>query len=249
MLRPDAAKPWIHALNPNAQVRLFCLPYAGGGTLDYRTWQENVPSSIDVCPIALPGRGHRMSEAAYSNLRLLAQDLVTELKPVFRQAPFAIFGHSMGAWIAYEIARELRRQRLDAPEHLFLSARWSPDLPTATPKLSHLPDDQFVNAVQHRYNAIPQQLLDQPTILKMFLPSMRADFALLDTYVYSEEAPLDVPITAYRGMADKVVPLAGVQGWKVHTTAAFKMRQYAGGHFFLKDSAELLCDSIAAALR
>lgn len=241
--------PWIRSTRSEARLRLLCLPHAGGGTQDYRTWQEHFPATIDVCPIVLAGRESRMSEQAATELVALADQMVTDLKPVLRQAPIALYGHSMGAWIAFELVRAMRRRRLRGPIHLFIGARRAPHLPDDRPQLYQLPDPQLVDAIQQRYAAIPQQLLNQPAILRMFLPTMRADFTLLDTYEHSEEAPLDCPITAFRGSQDSVVQATGISAWRHHTDAGFQVRPVPGGHFFLRDSPDLLCDAILGALR
>ena len=241
--------PWIRSVRNDARLRLLCLPHAGGGTQDYRTWQEHFPATIDVCPVVLAGRETRMSEPADTDLVALADRMVTDLRPLLREAPVALYGHSMGAWIAFEFARALRRQRMRAPVHVFIGARRAPNLPDTRPPLYQLPDPQLVDAIQERYAAIPQQLLDQPAILRMFLPTMRADFTLLDTYAHREEDPLDCPITAFRGSQDTVVQATGISAWRHHTAQGFQVRPIPGGHFFLRDSPDLLCDAILGGLR
>jgi len=245
----SAGMPWVRACDPSARFRLFCLPYAGGGTAEYRAWKDAFPGSVDICPVMLPGREARLSETPYSDMNALVPALADALWPLMRRTPYAFTGHSMGAWIAYALTVELRRRRRDLPEHLFLSARRSPDLPSPRPEICHLPEAQFIDAIQERYSAIPQKILDNPTFLRMFLPGLRADFTLLDTWRCPPEPPLDVPITAFAGTEDSVVGAALVRSWKKYTTRDFQLRQIPGGHFFLRDSADLLTDAIAGTLR
>lgn len=247
-MTPESARPWIRTLRPDARLRLICLPYAGGGTVDFRSWQEHFPSQIDVCPVILPGRETRLSEPPHRDMKRLVQALVDGMGPVFRQAPFALFGHSMGAWVAFELARALRRAGLPEPVHLFVSARAAPHVQDRLPHLSELSDDAFVLAMQERYRAIPEAILAQPRILRIFLPALRADIEVLETYRHEDEPPLQVPLTAFAGTADPVVAPADVALWRAHTTGPFTFRRLPGGHFFLRDQQDLLCDAIAGPL-
>lgn len=236
----DVAAPWIRRVDPRAHKRLFCLPYAGGGAAAFKGWADCLPATIDVCPVVLPGREHRMREPAVADLRALAEGLATAIKPLVRRTPYAIYGHSMGSWLGFELVRALRRRRLPLPEHLYVGARRAPHLPSTHPPLSHLDRDAFVAGVQERYNAIPAALLAQPAILDMFLPTLKADFGALDAYRYQEEEPLDVPITAFRGARDAVVASAALRAWSEHTTAGFQQHTLPGGHFFLDEDRDLL---------
>jgi surfactin synthase thioesterase subunit len=204
---------------------------------------------VDLCPVILPGRESRLGEPGYTDLDVLTPALADALWPLMRRTPYAFVGHSMGAWIAYALTCELRRRRRDLPEHLFLSARRAPDVPSPRPALYHLPEAQFIEAIQDRYNAIPQKILDNPTFLRMFLPGLRADFTLLDTWTPPEEPPLAVPITAFVGTQDAVVPAASVREWRRFTTESFQLRQMPGGHFFLRESSDLFTEAIAGTLR
>jgi len=240
---------WVSSSEPQARLRLFCLPYAGGGSVDYHSWGSRLPSTIEVCPVHLPGRERRLREPPICRAGPMVQAMARALRPAMEQAPFALFGHSMGAWIAFELARELRRQRQTMPIHLFLSARRAPHLASDGPRLSELPEQAFVRAIQERYRAIPPKLLDEPELLALFLPAMRADFALIDNYSHTEEPPLDVPVDAYRGADDDLVTHDQSMAWRRHSTGAFTHRVFPGGHFFLRDSRDLLLDAITSRLR
>lgn len=248
-MNPDAALPWIRNLRPDSRLRLLCLPHAGGGSVEYRAWPEHFPGSVEVCPIVLAGREHRLSESPHTDLRALARELAVAVAPVVRAAPYAVYGHSMGGWVAFELIRALRRLGEPLPVHLFVGARRAPHLPGLHPSVHDLPEPEFLTAIQEIYGALPEALLSQPRILRMFLPALRADFTVLGTYEFVEEAPVPVPITAFVGTDDVAVDPERVKPWKLHTTEAFALRRIPGGHFFLRDSRDLVCDAVAGALR
>lgn len=245
----EAARPWIRSLRPDARLRLICLPYAGGGTAEFRTWADGLPGAVDVCPVVLPGRETRLSERPYDDLHALVEAMLPALAPATRHVPWAVYGHSFGSWVAFEWLRALRRLGRPLPVALFVGARRAPHLPPRLPPLSGLPDAAFVQGVQERYGAIPPAIRDNPDILSVFLPTLRADFALLDRYRYQDEPPLPVPILALRGEDDPIEPRADVEAWSEHAGAGFEARALPGGHFFLRESRDLLTDLLSARLR
>src|SRR5262245_6601634 len=115
--------PWLRHVRADAPLRLLCLPYAGGGTADYRSWSADLPASVDVCPISLPGREQRLGERAFDAMEPLVQALLESLAPVLRAAPWALYGHSMGGWIGFELIRAVRRNRLPPPRLLMVASR------------------------------------------------------------------------------------------------------------------------------
>lgn len=247
-MSPDAARPWIQTLRP-ASRRLLLFPFAGGGAAAFRGFDELLPGTVDVCPVQLPGRQARMRDTPIDDMRAMIEAMTPALVPAVRRTPYAIYGHSMGAWLAFELVRALRRLRRPLPVALFVGARRAPHRPATSPPMSDLPRDAFIAEVQRRYNAIPEALLAQPRVLDLFLPSLRADFRLLDTYRYVDEAPLDVPITVFYGQDDPLVKPAGLRAWQEHTTRPLQLRPLPAGHFFLERCAPEVADTIAGALR
>lgn len=239
---------WLASTRPDARLRLFCLPYAGGGSVEFHGWRRQMPPNIDICPVLLPGRERRIREPAVAHMQPLVEALAEALEPAMQQGPFALFGHSMGAWIAFELARQLRRNGQRMPVQLFASARRAPHLPGQGQAWSKLPDAEFLRAIQDRYRSIPQPLFDDPKLLALFLPALRADFTLVDDYQHREEAPLDVPIDAYRGDGDDFVSPQECLAWQQHSSGAFALETFPGDHFFLRDSRELLVAAIARRL-
>lgn len=228
-----AKSPWLALRRPNlqARMRLFCFPYAGGSEIAYRTWQQNLPEAIEVLPIQLPGRGPRMREPALTRLAPLAQALAQSLRPEM-DLPFALFGHSMGGLIAFELARQLRREGGPLPVHLFISAKCCPkdadDL-----WAGQLPDSELIQILR-RFEGTPKEVLENEELMQLLLPVIRADMELCNAYVCSPEPPLPCPITAFGGLQDQRSGRKCLEGWKEYTTGRFTLRMFPAGHFFLQ---------------
>ncbi|HEX7317786.1 MAG TPA: alpha/beta fold hydrolase [Pyrinomonadaceae bacterium] len=225
--------PWIplRRLNPNASVRLFCFPYAGGGAQIYKNWQEGFPPSIEVCPVQLPGRGERVSEPRFSQIKPLVEAIAEALLPFFDR-PFAFFGHSMGAAISYELAQLLRREKASTPIHLFVSGHSAPHLMNRQVITYDLPDDEFVKELRI-LKGTPEEVFEHPELMALMIPLLRADFEVSETYVGSNQPPLDCPITAFGGVEDQDVPPEKIEGWGAHTNGPFLSHILPGGHFFI----------------
>jgi medium-chain acyl-[acyl-carrier-protein] hydrolase len=233
------ATPWLvwHKTNPMespAVLRLFCFHYAGGDALFYRNWADYIPETIDICAIQLPGRGNRRQEPLVSSLAELVGDITRALR-LYLDRPFAFFGHSMGALISFEIARELRRSMKVEPAHLFVSGRRAPHLPEETPPIYDLPEIEFIEELR-RLNGTPKEVLDHRELMDLVIPLLRADFSICQTYVYRYEPPLSCPISAYGGLQDEDVSPSDLRGWQEQTSSDFKLRMFPGDHFFLKSS-------------
>ena len=229
-------RPWIRSLSEQAALRLVCFPFAGGGGADFRSWRAHLPAYIDLCPVILPGREERLKESPFHSMAALVKALADDLGPVLAPVPCLFLGYSMGAWIAYALTQELRRRAQPLPQSLFVAARRAPHLPEVPPLLSTLPDDQMVAAIQERYNAIPKVLLKDPGSLAVFLPGLRADFQILETYQWPQDPPLPLPIHVFYGREDPLTPVAEMQVWQEHTTRQFSCHSLPGGHFFLRES-------------
>jgi medium-chain acyl-[acyl-carrier-protein] hydrolase len=243
--------PWLSCFRPrpDATLRLLCLPYAGGGASVFRAWHEGLPPSVEVLAVQLPGRESRFREPPIRDLSELVPLLADALLP-HRKAPFAIFGHSMGAAIALALCRELVRRRDALPRHLFVSGRRAPDRPARLPPTYHLPDRDFLEAMVQRYNAIPQAVLAEPELVALFLPMLKADAALIEARELPEAPPLDCPITAFGSPDDTIAPPDDIEAWRSQTRAAFDTQFFPGGHFFLNPPAgrTLLLQAISSRL-
>ncbi|BAU09023.1 thioesterase II family protein [Fischerella sp. NIES-3754] len=233
MLNTSSLDSWLICPkpNPDAQIRLFCFPYAGGSANIFRHWSNHLPTTIEVCAIELPGRGMRIKLPPFTQLEPLVTELASVLKSKLDK-PFAFFGHSMGAFVSFELALLLRKQYDLNPSHLFVSAHRAPQLVDPKPPIHSLPEAEFI-AELRRLNGTPQALLENDELMQLFIPLLRADFAVLETYVYTQQAPLNIPITAFGGLQDQEVSRDQIQAWQEQTSASFSLHMLPGDHFFL----------------
>lgn len=210
----------------------------------FRAWPDLLPAEIEVWAIQLPARDRRMREAMPADLETLAAAAADGLGPLLDR-PTACFGHSMGALLAFEFIRQLRQRGRTPLTHLFVSARGAPQLARTETSLHTLPEGSFIASLRQRYNGIPAAILAEPELLQVFLPMLRADFRLVETYHYRDEPPLDCPIVAFGGDQDEWAHPADLAAWQRQTRGAFKRELFPGGHFYLQGTLPQLLDSIA----
>jgi surfactin synthase thioesterase subunit/glycosyltransferase involved in cell wall biosynthesis len=231
----SAKKPeWFSGLDEiqAGRLTLFCFPYAGGGTMMYRGWREALPG-IAIVAARLPGRESRLGEPPIESMPALVEALGPELLPHLHQ-PFAFFGHSMGAILAFELIRWLREGRHPIPHALHVSAARAPQY-----RLNHQPgpepDEQSFLEELRRLEGTPRDVLDNPELMRLALPALRADANLYRSYVYHPAGgPLPLPVHAYGGMSDPGVQREQLERWREQTTREFSLRQFEGGHFYIQ---------------
>jgi medium-chain acyl-[acyl-carrier-protein] hydrolase len=233
------------AFQPKAssRLRLFCLPNAGGGVATLHAWFRGLPPSMQVCPLQLPGRENRWQEPPLHRLPPLITHLADAIDPLL-DVPFALFGHSLGALMAFELARELRRRGRHACVKALASARVAPQDTIAMPPICGLPEPAFIAELQARYHAIPDAILADREMMTLYLPVLRADLEIIETYVHAPESPLDCPITVFGGTADPTVTRGQLEGWRRQTSAGFNVRMFPGDHFFPKTSREAFVEAV-----
>jgi surfactin synthase thioesterase subunit len=211
---------------------LFCFPYAGGGASIYRTWAQNLWPLADVYAVQLPGREERINTPLFFDIRVLVQALLEQGNTWFT-APFALFGHSMGAKIAFELARSLGLSGIK-PKLLFASASRPPNRPEPR-RLHDLPDEQFIQELRH-LSGTPEIILQNKEFMDMFKPILRADFAMDETYF--ENSKIDSPIVTIGAEQDIEVDFAELNNWKDLTNGIFTFKSIKGDHFFIKNNIE-----------
>lgn len=211
------------------------------------SWLNGLPDKVDLCPIHLPGREKRRLELPFVRMDLLIRALCGALEP-YLDIPFALFGHSVGALMAFETARELRRRGLGTPARLFVSAHAAPQVPRFAEPIHCLPETEFVEALIKQYDAIPSIILADRGLMEMFIPVLRADLEILETYTYRPESPLACPISAFGGVLDSTVATSQLEAWQHQTASSFRLRMFRGKHFFLKESRPQVLSAICSDL-
>lgn len=239
--------PWIFGgrLNSNARCRLFCLPHSGSGASQFSPWQKFLPPDLDICPIQLPGRENRFREAPLTQIHRIAEILAAELKP-YLDRPYILYGYSFGALIAFELARQLRREKVAPAFSLYVLARPAAHLAQTRYPLHQLPDDRFLLELTRRFNGMSPAILQDQELMKLLLPALRADLAALETYFYQEEEPLDIPIRAFGGTYDATTTEDDLRAWRLHTKSSFELHMFQGDHFFIRNYQPLVLQSISA---
>jgi medium-chain acyl-[acyl-carrier-protein] hydrolase len=228
---------------PNADLLLLAFPYAGGGPEAFAGWSTCLPTGIELNLVQLPGRGSRLGEKAFNDLPRLLDALVPAIARKLNK-PFAVFGHSMGAIIAFEVVRRLRKQYGRLPAHLFVSGKAAPHLPCSDIRTYLLPDDELIERLGE-LNGTPDACLAHSELMELLLPTIRADFELCETYKFQSEAPLECPITAYAGAEDAECSADDISEWRKHTSSDFELQVFPGAHFFVRSSIVELNRSIA----
>lgn len=229
--------------NDKAELRLLCFPYAGGGASTFNSWPNQLPPQIEICSIQLPGRETRRLEPPFTHLTNLVEALAEVLSP-YLNMPFSLFGHSMGGLISFELARQFRRELKMRPVHLFISGHRAPQLPDPHPPVHQLPEGELLLQLR-RLEGTSEDVLQNSELMELFLPLLRADFALCETYVYSTEEPLDCPISAFGGAEDHRVSREELSAWREQTRGSFKLRVFPGRHFFLHSARVLFLRVLA----
>jgi medium-chain acyl-[acyl-carrier-protein] hydrolase len=213
----------------------------------YVPWASSLPAGVELCAIQLPGRETRRHQTPHSSLPVLVTELADHLEPMLDR-PYSFFGHSLGALVSFELTRELRRRGRPLPQRLFLSGRGAPSLGSDSPHLHALPDSAFIAQVCRRYEGFPKEILDEPELVALFMPVLRADFALFETHVHVAEAPLPCPFSIYGGREDPQVAPRHIDAWRALTGGGFDARLFDGGHFYLQDQRAAVLSALAADL-
>ncbi|MDG2305446.1 MAG: alpha/beta fold hydrolase [Candidatus Binatia bacterium] len=245
----SVAKQWIRTprANPGARLRLLCLPYSGGAASIFHTWPQLLPLSVEVCAVELPGHGARILEKPFRRMEPLIDALIGATEDL-RAGPFAVFGHSLGGTLAFELARELERRDLSAPRGIFVGGAVPPHCPHPVLNWHTLPDDELVDVLD-RINGIPQQILQEKELLQLILPGIRGDLELLSTYRYVEEGPLRSPLWAFAGASDPLAKPEQIEAWAELSPDGFAFSVVEGGHFFLSTNREGFLANLGLALK
>ncbi|EMD28747.1 thioesterase II family protein [Amycolatopsis azurea] len=239
MTVPITARPWLPGgIPPGGATKLFCFPHAGASAAVYREWIPAAGGDLVVLPVQLPGRAERGRETPHHDVESLVEAAIDGLGDALT-GDFAFFGHSVGALTAYLLTRRLAERGATLPKHLFVSGRAAPQLPDTRLQLRDLPDERLATEL-HALGGLPDVLRRERELLAMFLPLMRADLAVNETYRHVPGEPLPVPLTVFGGDRDPRADLDELAAW-LELAADSTMVTYPGGHFYLEQRvAELL---------
>ncbi len=224
--------------------KLFCLPYAGGSASIYYDWSKYLDSSIDITPIELSGRGERINEPFYANVEEAVEDIFDKIKPSIDVGSYALFGHSMGAMLVYEVARKIARANLNTPEHLFFSGRGVPNIKPKKIKNYHLMSDKEFKAELLNLGGTPPEIFENEELRQLFLPLLRSDFSLAEANFSDRKViPFKCNISILVGKEESLSPKR-IQTWKSHTHGLCVIYLFNGGHFFIKNQGKEIANII-----
>lgn len=235
------SSPWIQVFSSqeNAVARIFCFSFAGGGTQSFNEWPQSLPGDVEVCAIRLPGREVHINEAPLSSMKDVIDGIMKSncLNP-YLDKPFFLFGHSLGALVAFELARRLEDEKRLKPEKLIVSGRVAPHRKPPREPIYDLPDDQFMEALE-KLGGTPPEILEDADLMAMILPTLRADFSVNENYVYNEKPSLSCDIIAFGGLQDTETTRKEIDAWRDATSGTFSLRMVPGNHFFIQSARKL----------
>jgi surfactin synthase thioesterase subunit len=233
------------APRPHAAVRLFCLPYAGAGTAIFHAWPAGTDPRIEVNAVRLPGRESRVMERP----DFTVTEVAAQISERAGEVPFALYGHSMGGLLGFEVVRTLRDAGARLPVRLYVGGSGAPDSPRSGlfSGVSRMSDAELLARVAEGGGA-PGEVLADPDLVELVLPALRGDLSWVDGYVYRAGTPLPTPITAFAGTTDQLAPPEAVERWSAHTVGGFTRHDVAGGHFFLNENRSGLLEPLVADL-
>lgn len=227
----------IDLLNKNNKVKLFCLPYAGSSTTVYSRWKPYIQEHIELCPLELSGRGNRFKEPLYSDFEDAIEDMYNLLCNNLDTENYAIFGHSLGSLLAYELSYMLAERKKTSPKHIFVSGSHPPYTIRENRNLHKLPDDKFMEEV-YKYGGTPRELLSNNKLLSIFLPILKCDYRVFETYNRNtlRKHKLKSNITSFNGIEDKNINREDIVFWKECISGSYEGHLFEGGHFFINNN-------------
>ena len=243
---------WIWTPKPNEKAPLvvYCFHHAGGAAQTFRLWSDEFSELAEIRAVQLPGRADRSREACIRNLSELTKFLGEQIFSTPQNRAFAFFGHSLGALIAYDLIIHLRNENVRLPIALGVASRLAPQIKTFKESIYQLDDDAFLAALTQRYGPSPgQEYLEDPDIRAMFVPMMKADMQLFDSFEFTQGPALDIPIFAAFGSDDPSMQEVHMKAWGAHTTKKFCLENQSGGHFFWMKNPKLITDPFKSFLQ
>ncbi len=217
-------------------IKLICMSYAGGASSNFSNWGKDLAPHIKLIAVEYPGRGRRFSEPFCQSILEAVDDIYNQIKHELDETPFALFGHSMGSVLAFELAYKLLAKGHQLPRHLFFSGSDAPHLRGDDKKLHILPDEEFLQEIND-LEGTPQAFFEQKELLDIFMPILRNDFKMIEEYSF-EEKPMKLKsdFSVFYGTEEELK--GDINGWAVHTEKECQIHAFEGGHFFINDKRE-----------
>lgn len=228
-------------------MKLFCLPYAGGSEVIYHKWKKYLHPSIQLVPIELKGRGKRFSEIFYNDIEEAVDDIFEIIKDKIVDDNYAIYGHSMGSLLAYELYYKISELNLKKPKHMFFSGYKAPSIIRKRENIYTLSDHDFASKIME-LGGTPEALMNNPVLLQIFLPILRNDFKILETYNYEDKKNMiECNISILNGKQDSINS-EEILAWKNHACRDFEVYSFEGNHFYINNNVGNIISIINAAL-
>lgn len=226
------ANPWFPLLRRRSEssLRIFCFPFAGGSASTYRPWQAELPGDLEIWAAQPPGRETRWKEPAFTSAKDYLDAAFEAVSPEVGSR-FALFGHSLGGIVAFELARRLERSGRP-PQHVFVSGRQAPTATQRKAPISGLPDEEFLREVQ-KLEGLPSEVLANRELMELVLPTLRSDFQVFDSFRFEPGPPLSAPVSVLGGEQDPDFPPEDLQPWSLESRQFRGVRLFPGGHFFI----------------
>lgn len=242
-----AKNPWlVGAPLRERRLRMYCFAYAGGNAAVFQPWQARLAPDIEVCAVQLPGRGMRFGETLFTAMPALVEALAPAISHP-DGVPFVFFGHSLGALVAFELARHVARHRQPGPQHLIVSGCAAPRDRPPRRALHALPEEEFIAALRE-YNGTPAEILEHRELMDLVSPTLRADFAIVETYEYRTAPPLAIPISVFAGTGDDRVSPEHAKAWSKETTRPTALHWFDGDHFFVNSARDAVLEKLRTEL-
>lgn len=228
--------------NANADLRIICFPYAGGGVSTFQSWVKSIPMNVELVIIQAPGRGERFGEQAYSSMNLLLDDLIRVIPNILNK-PYILFGHSLGSRVAFELMNRLKELNYSLPKHFIASGSRGPQHRSLKKPIYNLPNEEFINELK-MLNGTPQAVLENKELMELFLPLLAADFKIADTYCYLGNIRFNCQISVFGGEDDVDISLLKLNSWGDLFTTDANVELFPGNHFFIDSHNDLVLKKI-----
>lgn len=235
---------WINKDVVNEKAKLIAFPYAGGGVSVFRKWEKYF-DNIKLYAAQYPGRENRMSEEPINEFNVLLNEVYQNIKSIINDDTlYYLFGHSLGTKLVYELTLRIINDSIKKPSGIIVSGGRAPCFKEKNP-IYHLDDIDFIKGI-NRYSGTPEEIIQNMEIMKIFLPMLRADFMIDETYQRKEIEKIDIPILGLMGTDDKELKIEELKKWEEYTTKDFKYRYIEGGHMFINTNTELVAKEISS---